>query len=72
MAKQTTRSEQRLIRLPEVLARTTLSRSTVYRGIAAGSFPKQVRIGEKSTAWLESEISLWISAQVAKRTGVIK
>lgn len=67
MAKQFSTPTPRLIRLPEILARTALSRSAVYRRIAAGTFPKQISIGPKSSAWLESEIDHWIATQVAGR-----
>lgn len=54
----------RLIRREEVLHKTGLSTSEIYRRIAADAFPKQVRLGAKSVAWLESEIDQWIFEQV--------
>ena len=59
----------KLMRLPAVLSSTGKSRSTLYREIAAGLFPRSVRIGENSTAWLESEVNAWIAARVAERDG---
>lgn len=53
-----------LIKLPTVKHRTALSTSEIYRRIAAGTFPKQIRLGAKSVAWLESEIDQWIVEQV--------
>jgi len=38
------REPDRIIRLKTVLARTGLSRSTIYRKIAKGTFPPQIRI----------------------------
>ena len=35
----------RIVRLPDVQARTGLSRSTIYVRVAAGSFPKPVQLG---------------------------
>lgn len=55
----------RLIRLPEVLDRVALSRSTVYSRIAEGSFPAPVRLGEKSVAWSEAAIDSWIEERLA-------
>lgn len=49
----------RLLRLPEVLARTGLGKSSVYAGMAAGTFPTPVRLGTRGVAWRESEIDLW-------------
>lgn len=44
-------SNDRIIRLKTVLARTGLSRSTLYRKIADGTFPAQVRISIHGAGW---------------------
>jgi prophage regulatory protein len=46
----------RIIRLRTVLDRTGLSRSTLYRKIAEGTFPTQLRISIHGAGWRESEI----------------
>jgi prophage regulatory protein len=51
----------RIIRLKTVLARTGLSRSTLYRKISEGSFPKQVPISVHGAGWRESAINRWIA-----------
>lgn len=51
----------RIVRLKTVLARTGLSRSTLYRKISEGSFPKQVPISAHGAGWRESSINRWIS-----------
>ncbi|MGD9470872.1 MAG: helix-turn-helix transcriptional regulator [Novosphingobium sp.] len=56
---------ERIIRLKTVLARTGLSRSTVYRKIADGTFPTQVRISVHGAGWHESAINEWIADPVA-------
>lgn len=58
---------ERIIRLKTVLARTGLSRSTVYRKIAEGTFPHQVKISVHGTGWRESAINLWIADPVSFR-----
>jgi prophage regulatory protein len=50
----------RIVRLRTVLDRTGLSRSTLYRKIGEGTFPKQVRISVHGTGWHESAINQWI------------
>ncbi|MBJ3763831.1 AlpA family phage regulatory protein [Maribius pontilimi] len=50
----------RIIRLNTVLDRTGLSRSTIYRKIAEGTFPAQLRISVHGAGWRESEISRWV------------
>jgi|MTBAKSStandDraft_2_1061841.scaffolds.fasta_scaffold07377_4 prophage regulatory protein len=56
----------RLIRLPEVIIRVGLSRSTLYARIKAGTFPAPVKLGEKSVAFLESDIDAWIRDRLAE------
>lgn len=51
----------RIIRLPTVLARTGLSRSTIYRKIAEGTFPRQVKVSVHGAGWRESAINRWIA-----------
>lgn len=47
----------RIIRLRTVLARTGLSRSTLYRKIAEGTFPAQIKISINGAGWRESDIN---------------
>ena len=57
----------RILRLKSVLARTGLSRSTLYRKIREGTFPRQVRISVHGAGWRESAVNLWIADPVAYR-----
>jgi len=50
----------RILRLNAVLDRTGLSRSTFYRKIGRGAFPKQVKISERCAGWRESAIAEWM------------
>ena len=52
---------ERIIRLKTVLDRTGLSRSTIYRKIAEGTFPSQVKISIHGAGWHESAINRWIA-----------
>lgn len=62
-----TNSPVRFIKLKEVLKRTTLSTSELYRRIADGTFPKQVPLGPRSVAWIEFEIENWCAEIAAAR-----
>ena len=55
-----TEASDRILRLAAVLDRTGLSRSTLYRKVDAGTFPKQVRIAERCIGWRESMINEWL------------
>lgn len=56
-----------LERLPRVRARTGLSRSEIYRRIAACDFPAPVKLGERASAWSAAEVDNWIAARIAAR-----
>jgi prophage regulatory protein len=56
-----------IIRLPEVISKTGLSRSTIYFQISKGNFPQGVPIGEHARGWLNHEIEEWIEARAAMR-----
>ena len=53
----------RLIKLPEVLRLTGLSRSTLYRKLKEGDFPRPVQLGKRAVAWRESEVIAWINGR---------
>jgi len=57
----------RIIRLKTVLARTGLSRSTLYRKIADGTFPRQVAISIHGAGWHESAVNRWVANPAAWR-----
>jgi prophage regulatory protein len=59
--------EDRIIRLRTVLSRTGLSRSTIYRKIAEGTFPAQLKISTNGTGWHESDINRWVADPVSWR-----
>jgi prophage regulatory protein len=50
----------RILRLNSVLDRTGLSRSTLYRRMRDGSFPKQIPISLRCAGWRESAINEWL------------
>ena len=60
---------ERIIRLKTVLDRTGLSRSTLYRKIAEGTFPSQVPISINGAGWHESAVSHWIANPAGYRGG---
>jgi prophage regulatory protein len=50
-----------------VVEATGETRSTIYKRIAEGEFPKPVKLGAKSVGWVEDEISAYNEARIAKR-----
>ena len=55
------RQPDRIIRFNTVRARTGLSRSTIYRKIAEGTFPAQLKISTNGAGWRESDINRWVA-----------
>lgn len=62
-----TTQARRFIKLPTVKDYTSLSRSEIYRRMAAGAFPAQVVLGPKAVAWIEAEVLAWCDSLIAQR-----
>lgn len=54
----------KVLRLKAVKDKTGLAKSTVYKKIGEGEFPKQFSLGGKAVGWLESDIDKWIRGRV--------
>ena len=66
---QKTRRRVRFLRLPEVLARTGLSRSTIYVRLDQGRFPRPVSLGGRAVGWIEAEVDEWIRQWIKASRG---
>ena len=60
----------RFLRLPEVMARTGLSRSTIYVRVAGGCFPRPIALGGRAVGWIEAEIEEWVAERIAESRSV--
>lgn len=58
-------SAPQILRINEVLARTALSRSTLYNFVAAGTFPAPVRLGPRRVGWNSRSVDAWIESRAA-------
>ncbi|MFS8150151.1 helix-turn-helix transcriptional regulator [Halomonas sp. 86] len=57
----------KLIRIKDVMERTGLARSTIYKYINLGQFPQPIKLGTRAVAWVESEIDTWINDSIKRR-----
>lgn len=57
---------ERILRRPEVEARTGLSRSTIYQWMKDGQFPQPIKLGARLVAWRESDVNAWLEARETK------
>lgn len=66
MNETATRAE-RFIKLPDVMAKVGLGRSSIYAKMKSGDFPKSIELSRSNVVWLESEIDHWILEKVEQR-----
>lgn len=58
-----------ILRLPAVLERTGLGRSTLFAKIAANDFPRQIKLGLRASGWIAEEVDAWIQQRkIASRS----
>ena len=63
----------RIVRRPVVESITGLSRSSIYAKMEDGTFPKAIKLSERSVGWLEHEVQAWLESRVtATRQGGIQ
>ena len=62
---------RRFIKRQEVEAITGLSRSEIYRRMAAKVFPQQIALSAKCVVWIESEILTWCDERIAENRGEV-
>jgi prophage regulatory protein len=62
----------KLLRVPQVVALTGLSRMTIYRMEKRGEFPDRVQLGPNSIAWHEQDVNNWIAARPPAARAVMR
>lgn len=53
-----------ILRLPEVISKTGLARSTIYERIKTNSFPVPISLGARAIGFIEKEVDEWIEARI--------
>ena len=56
----------RIIRWPIVHDKVGLCRSHVHKLVSQGSFPKPIKLGLRSSGWVESEVDTWLEQRIAE------
>ncbi|WP_083280375.1 helix-turn-helix transcriptional regulator [Pseudomonas citronellolis] len=57
----------KILRLNVAIDTTGLARSTIYKLIGEGGFPRPIPLVGRSVGWVESEVHEWIKSRVAQR-----
>lgn len=52
-----------LLKLPDVIALTTLSRSTIYQMMSDKEFPRPIKLGKRAVAWRKTDITAWLESR---------
>ena len=55
-------SVKRLLRIEELMARLSISRSSVWEGCRAGRLPQPIKIGPRTTVWKSEEVDAFIDS----------
>ena len=73
-SQPTPKTKHRFIRLSEVMSRTGYGRTSIYRKMEDGSFPKSLKLGgppkdpnefdSRAIAWIEEEVDQWIESKI--------
>ena len=79
-SQTTPKTKHRFIRLNEVLSRTGYGRTSIYRKMEDGSFPRSIKLGgppvdpeafdSRAVAWIENEVEQWIDSMIEGRDSV--
>ena len=59
----------RFLSMGDVVARTRLSRATIYQLQGMGEFPRGVKMTKRAVRWIESEVNDWVASRIATRGG---
>ena len=79
-SQPTPKTKHRFIRLSEVMSRTGYGRTSIYRKMEDGSFPKSLKLGgppkdpnefdSRAIAWIEEEVDQWIESRIEARVTI--
>jgi len=57
-------SDKTIWRLPVVMARTGLGRSSIYDKIGKDEFPPPINLGPRAVGWIAEEVEEWIQDRI--------
>lgn len=62
-----TNAQSRILPTNVVLDRVCMSKTSLYRLIEKGEFPKPIPVGRQRIGFLEAEVNAWIDARIKDR-----
>ena len=67
--KQLNSSVKRLLRIDEVMARLSISKSSFWEGCRTGRLPQPIKIGPRTTVWKSEDIDAFIDSLGNREAG---
>ena len=64
-----TQQSSKLLRWPEVASRVGICRSHAHHLAAQGKFPKPIKLSERVSAWVGSDVNIWIEQRISAGKG---
>jgi len=58
---------RQISKISKVKEMVPLSTASIYRLIKKGEFPKQIKLGERSSGWILEEVEQWLDEKINKR-----
>ena len=59
----------RILRRAEVLRSVGLGKTTLYKLISQGEFPRPLQLGPRAVGWRAEEVEAWLDSRQAARSG---
>ncbi|KAF3999192.1 helix-turn-helix transcriptional regulator [Glaciimonas immobilis] len=56
-----------ILRVKDVIAKTGIKRTNLYRQVKAKTFPAPINLGAKAIGWIENEVDAWIESRMDAR-----
>ena len=60
-------SNSKVLKVKEVASEISISVPQVYKLVSLGRFPKPIKLGERGSGWLTTEIDAWLQSRVDAR-----
>jgi prophage regulatory protein len=52
-----------IIRMPQLIEKTRISRAHIYALLSRGEFPRPIRLGRRAVGWREDDIEAWLASR---------
>ena len=57
----------KVLKVKQVATEINVSVPQIYKLVSLGRFPKPIKLGERGSGWLTSEIDAWLQSRVDQR-----